>query len=145
MKVHTALLLPLALLVAVPAAADEHRGERWRGRDHARSWHGGDIHRFHERDARVWRGGYWHHGRHLGRSGWWWVVGNSWYFYPRPVYPYPDPYQPPVVVAPVTPVVPVAPAPPPSQFWYYCDNPPGYYPYVAQCATPWRPVPAEPR
>jgi TPR repeat protein len=28
--------------------------------------------------------------------------------------------------------------------WYYCDNPPGYYPYVRTCNDPWRPVPAQP-
>ena len=40
-------------------------------------------------------------GRHGGRGGWWWVVGDAWYYYPQPVYPYPDPYTPPVVVAPL--------------------------------------------
>jgi hypothetical protein len=29
-----------------------------------------------------------------------------------------------------------------SQYWYYCQNPAGYYPYVAQCSTAWQPVPA---
>jgi hypothetical protein len=29
-----------------------------------------------------------------------------------------------------------------SQTWYYCSNPAGYYPYVAQCNTGWQPVPA---
>ena len=29
-----------------------------------------------------------------------------------------------------------------SQVWYYCQNPAGYYPYVAQCSTNWQPVPA---
>ena len=31
-----------------------------------------------------WGGGHWLHDRHDGRLGWWWVVGPSWYFYPRP-------------------------------------------------------------
>jgi hypothetical protein len=83
----------------------------------------------------VWHGGRWFHSRHDGRLGWWWVVGDQWYFYPAPVYPYPDPYVPPVVAA--------APAPTPGATWYYCDNPAGYYPYVAQCTAPWRPVPAQ--
>jgi hypothetical protein len=29
-----------------------------------------------------------------------------------------------------------------SQTWYYCSNPSGYYPYVAQCDTGWQTVPA---
>jgi hypothetical protein len=28
----------------------------------------------------------WHHGRHHGRQGWWWAVGNGW---TTPAYPYP--------------------------------------------------------
>ena len=30
------------------------------------------------------------------RFGWWRVVGGLWYWYPTPIYPYPDPYTPPV-------------------------------------------------
>jgi hypothetical protein len=26
--------------------------------------------------------------------------------------------------------------------WYYCSDPAGYYPYVAQCSTDWQTVPA---
>jgi hypothetical protein len=54
------------------------------------------------------------------------------------------PYAAPVVVSPplvVThaPSVVVPPAAPPT-FWYYCDNPQGYYPYVSQCPSGWRAV-----
>ncbi len=28
--------------------------------------------------------------------------------------------------------------------WYYCNNPPGYYPYVSACNGPWRQVPTAP-
>jgi hypothetical protein len=31
---------------------------------------------------------------------------------------------------------------PASQNWYYCSDPAGYYPYVAQCNTGWQAVPA---
>ena len=75
-------------------------------RDH--HWHG-DIHRFAGHDYDHWRGGHWYRGPHGGRSGWWWVVGGGWYFYPQPVYPYPDPYVPPMVAVP-QPVVPAPPA-----------------------------------
>jgi hypothetical protein len=29
-----------------------------------------------------------------------------------------------------------------AQTWYYCSDPAGYYPYVAQCNTGWQAVPA---
>jgi hypothetical protein len=86
------------------------------------------------------------HGWHGGRFGWWWTVENGWYFYPEPVYPFPTYVPPPVVVAePPAVMVPQPPTGrPPAQYWYYCYNPPGYYPYVPACTGPWRPVPAAP-
>lgn len=111
-----------AFSLAQPAAARDH--DDWR--------HDRDIHHFHDRDFGRWHAGHWYHGRHGNRMGWWWIVGGAWYFYPAPVYPYPDPYIPPVV----------APAPGPAHFWYFCDRPRGYYPYVATCRVPWRAVPA---
>jgi hypothetical protein len=123
-----ALTAAIALGATAGAALADQRGHgRWSG----------DIARFHERDWGVWRGGHWYHGNHRGRLAWWWVAGGAWYFYPAPVYPYPNPYEPPVeLVAPS--------APPPTQFWYYCDAPRGYYPYVPACAGGWRKVPATP-
>jgi hypothetical protein len=120
--------------------------ERWRG----------DIRLFHRHDVALWRGGAWRHSWHNGHWGWWWVAAGSWYFYERPIYPYPDPYIPPtVVVAPtvvappaepmvVQPAATVAMAPTPAQYWYYCKSPQGYYPYVASCASGWSQVPATP-
>jgi len=29
-------------------------------------------------------------------------------------------------------------------FWYRCDSPAGYYPYIPACQTPWRIVPSVP-
>jgi hypothetical protein len=75
------------------------------------------------------------HGRHLGRLGWWWVVGGAWYFYPAPVYPYPDPYIPPVVTP-----APPSPGEPAAYTWYYCRSAQAYYPYVGSCPEPWVPV-----
>jgi hypothetical protein len=60
-------------------------------------------------------------------------VGPLWVPYAAPVV-----VPPPVVVTP-TPSVVVPPAAPPT-FWYYCDNPRGYYPYVSQCPSGWRAV-----
>jgi hypothetical protein len=43
---------------------------------------------------------------------------------------------------------PYAIVPPPSDapptFWYYCDNPRGYYLYVPRCYGYWHKVPAAP-
>ena len=135
MKALYGLLAVLILSSAAlhPAAADERRGDRDRGRHEG--WRG-EIHRFNEHDLGRWRAGHWYRGPHEGRSGWWWIVGGIWYFYPTPIYPYPDPYEPPIVVAPS--------APPAPQYWYYCANPQGYYPYVPNCPGPWQRVPARP-
>jgi hypothetical protein len=32
----------------------------------------------------------------------------------------------------------------PTQYWYYCDAPKGYYPYVQSCSANWRQVPTTP-
>lgn len=135
---HALALALLAPCVVGVSLADErhHRDDRGH-RDSRPEWHG-DIGRFREHDMTRWSGGRWHHGHHDGRNGWWWIVGAAWYFYPTRVAPYPDPYLPPVVVVPPAP----APAPIPVQYWYYCANPAGYYPYVAQCAVDWQRVEA---
>jgi len=135
------LLAVAAMLCSLPALADRHGEDRhWHGEeDH--HWHG-DIARFHEHDWGLWRGGRWVHEIHDGRLGWWWVAGDSWYFYPAPVYPYPDPYEPPVTVA-VTPLA-APPAAPVPNSWYYCEGAKGYYPYVPTCPGGWKKVPANP-
>lgn len=124
----------LAVLIALPATiAPAVAGER----DHRRGFerhHGwrGDIRRFNEHDFGRWRSGHWHQGRHAGRSGWWWIVGGVRYYYPAPVYPYPNPYRPPLLVPP----------PAATLYWYHCSYPAGYYPYILQCPGGWRRVPA---
>jgi hypothetical protein len=54
---------------------------------------------------------------------------------------------PPLWIAPapsidVTPEIGVTPAPTPM--WYYCSNPPGYYPTVPVCSEPWTLVDPQP-
>ena len=102
--------------------------------DQREHWHDNDIHHFHEHDMERWHRGYWSQSFHEGRTGWWWIVGDQWYFYPAPVYPYPNPYIPPTVV------VTAQPAGQP-QYWY-CANPSGYYPYISQCLVQWQSVSA---
>lgn len=104
---------------------------------------GGNIARFHEHDWNIWRSGHWNQVRHNGRFGWWWVVGNRWYSYPVPVYPYPNPWEPPTVAL-ANPPQSAASSPPPTQYWYYCQASMGYYPYIADCPGGWMQVPAKP-
>jgi hypothetical protein len=115
-----AILAAVMLLGGVAPALAQHRDRGWRDRD---------IHRFRQHDLARWRGGHWVHSRHNGRNGWWWTVGPDWYYYPRAVYPYPDPFTPPFA----SPGVPS---------WYYCPPAQNYYPDVATCPVPWQPVPA---
>jgi len=61
--------------------------------------------------------------------------------YPRYVEPPPVVVreQPPAYIPPQLPVAPV------QNYWYYCQNPQGYYPYVRQCTHQWmRVVPTPP-
>ena len=114
--------------------ADEHhreRGGHW--------WQHGDIRHFRDADMHRWRGGHWMHARHGGRFGWWWVVGGAWYFYPAPIYPYPNPYVPPVAMVPGPPPPQAA-----TQYWYYCNSARGYYPYVTSCPEGWMQVVPQP-
>jgi hypothetical protein len=132
MRKLTGAILAALLLAPMLSSSGlaEERGER------GERWHG-DLHRFRDHDEDFWRRGSWFHGRHEGRNGWWWRVGPYWYFYPAPIYPYPDPLVPPAVAVP---------GPPRAQpVWYYCARPDGYYPYVARCRVPWQPVAPPPR
>jgi hypothetical protein len=100
-------------------------------------------------DASAWdrgRGGFHHHGFHGGRVfigprvfvGPRFFVGPRYYpyyAYPYPYYPYYD-YAPPVVVTPPPPTDYVQREPQPG-YWYYCQDPAGYYPTVAACPGGW--------
>jgi hypothetical protein len=64
-------------------------------------------------------------------------------------YPYPYSYYPPRVVyqqyvPPPADYLAPPQGPAPESFWYHCDNPEGYYPYVRQCDGPWQQVPVRP-
>ena len=85
------------------------------------------------------------------------------YYYPGPVAPAPYYYAPYPPYAPYAPPVVVTPAEPDTTYiersqeaddqggdqpqqgtWWYCDKTRTYYPYVKQCASGWREVPATP-
>lgn len=102
----------------------------------------------------IWAGrGYGYDGGHYGGGygGGYGYGGRSTYsFYLNaPIYPYyPNryPYYPPTVITiPVTPPVYIQQPPPPQQqfpagYWYYCNNPEGYYPYIKECPLGWQQV-----
>jgi hypothetical protein len=142
------LLAGSSLLLATPGLAQSPPSHGWHGSPHGGSpgGHPGgtphftfahrDFGHFSPAEHARWVGGNWNHGWHNGRFGWWWFAGGAWYFYNSPIYPYPgyvsDDY------------VDADDYGPPGQTWYYCQNPPGYYPYVQTCRIPWQPVPASP-
>lgn len=90
-----------------------------------------------------------HHHFHSGASVGV-VLGTPWvwhgYYRPPPVYV----YSPPIIVTPASsPVyiekgIAAAPTEQASAYWYYCNNPQGYYPYVKACPAGWQPVPVQP-
>jgi len=102
--------------------------------------------------------------RYWGPRPWW---GPGWYgFRPWPAYPYYYPYAvysaypAPVIVqrdpqvyvqqalpAQAVPTAPEPAQPQPADYWYYCEDTRGYYPYVQQCPRGWMTVvpPASPR
>jgi hypothetical protein len=78
--------------------------------------------------------------------------------FPRPFYPgypYYSPYSyypPEIVTIPVQPPVYIERersqpqnSPLPEGYWYYCNDPAGYYPYVKDCPTGWRQVEPTPQ
>jgi hypothetical protein len=145
--------LVLALAVATVSLTPPAEAGGW----HGGGWHGGG-----------WHGGGWHGGCCWGGSSFSLFFGfPGFYSYPAyayyPPYPYPaygyapapaygygpapaygygpaPSYYPPVTVAQQA----APPGPPPAQYWYYCDNPRGYYPYVQSCGAGWKSVPAQP-
>ena len=96
-------------------------------------------------------GGHGGHGGHIG-LGLYFGAPYPYTYYPYPYpYPYPYSYYPPVVVTPSQPPVYVEQGAPPSTtqqtpsvpdnyYWYHCDKPVGYYPYIKECPGGWQKV-----
>lgn len=78
------------------------------------------------------------HGGIWVGPGW----GPGWWGAPYPYYSYPYYAAPPVVVQQPAPEIYVQPAPQTEEpsYWYYCQDPKGYYPYVRQCPNGWMKV-----
>lgn len=81
-----------------------------------------------------------HHGR--ARVG---VFVNAplfWPYYPGPYY---YPYSPSFIVMPSAPPVYIEREQAGTQqYWYFCSEPQGYYPYVSQCPAGWQQVLPQP-
>jgi len=138
MKIHSILSTILLMVCSL------YSGINWAGGGHGHGGHG-------------YGGGYGHgYGGH-GYSSFGFYFGAPFYSYPYYSYPYPYQYPyyypPAVVTVPATPPVYIQRSRPsvhqyPSGYWYYCDNPEGYYPYIKECPTSWRqvePIPPAPR
>jgi hypothetical protein len=133
LRVAAAIALLFAAGMVAPTALAQHGHDRGHDRGHGHGHGHGHAHAPHFYGP-GWHGGHWAHGAYSGRTGWWWVVGPSWYYYPAPVYPYPAPPQ--AIVG--------EPLPAPAQYWYYCEPLQGYYPNVSACPTLWQAVPSMP-
>ena len=91
-----------------------------------------------------------HHGRHYrgsyyrGSYGWGgfgvyprvFIGGPYWWGNPYPYYSYPY-YPRPIVIERSEPQIYVQQPQPEPQYWYYCENPKGYYPSVKTCRNEW--------
>ena len=91
-SIATLVICAMTLSATSSIAREAGRGRR------APDFHGRDFGRFAPGERNIWSGGRWVNDWHDSRFGWWWVLGDSWYFYPEPVYPYPT-YVAPAVVA----------------------------------------------
>ena len=111
-------------------------GGGWHGRPPGSGWHGA-------RPGAGWRGGGWYGGWrggwygpgvgiYLGGPAYW----GGWWPYAYSYTPYSYPYlgnvptDPPVYIEQNVP-------PAPTGYWYYCQEPAGYYPYVRECGKAW--------
>jgi len=101
-------------------------------------FHGRVFSSLRPEERQHWATGEWRHVWHTGALGWWWFLDDDWYFYSKPVYPYPT------YIAPLLSVQETPETPPATPYWYYCANPQGYYPYVPACPIGWQTVPAVP-
>jgi hypothetical protein len=96
------------------------------------NYQGHRDHHGHGSSYRIWIGPGW-------LPGWWGSAYPYYRYYPYSYYSY---YPAPVVI----PGQPQAPEPSQEQesYWYYCQDPPGYYPYVKSCPGGWMKVVPEP-
>jgi hypothetical protein len=126
-KITYVALLAVALLLASPLPGYAGSTRVFIGA-HFNGGHGHPVNR-----------AYWHHGWR-GYPGWW---GPGFYWGGTIVVPPPYTYAPPPAAVPQQP--PAYAEPQQDQnYWYYCQNPQGYYPYVNSCPGGWMQVVPQP-
>ena len=84
--------------------------------------HGGFHGGFHD-GFHGWHGGHWGHFHHPHFHGGIIVEAPPPWIAPEPSY--------------VAPAPSIGLTPEPPAIWYYCTDPPGYYPTVPTCRVPW--------
>ena len=138
-------LISLIIMLLGPLFNDSVRAEGGHGWGHGGGGHFGG-----------WHGGAhfgdWHGGGHFGYDlalGLGLGYGVGYYGYGVPYYPYPYYPYPPMVAAPSPPpVYPQQNMPPTPElqtnYWHYCRNPDGYYPYVRECPDGWEKISPQP-
>jgi hypothetical protein len=155
-KLTSAIVLASALLIASPLSGYAARGSV-SPRAHARvgrtAWgghpSGGSGHSSGTWGHSSGGGGHYHGGSqfYFGGSfalGPWWWPGYGWYpWYPYAYYPAPYYSAPPAVVQ-QQPQVYSQPEEQEADYWYYCQDPRGYYPYVKSCPGGWMKVVPQP-
>ncbi len=133
-KVAATVVLAITLLLINPGDSDAEHSQD----------HGGKYVTAHygvRGGYQAWRGypGYWRPRPYGGFRFYWGapvVVGP-------PFLPYPY-YSPPPVIIRERPPVTVPPEQRIDTYWYYCQNPQGYYPYVKSCPEGWMKVVPQP-
>jgi hypothetical protein len=124
MKKATYLAMTVIALLLV-SAINGHAGGYYGGGHYRGGWGGGPA----------FRGGVW-----IGPGWGAWGPGWGGWGWGLPVYPY---YATTEVIIQQQPPVYVEPQqsqPEEEGYWYYCQNPQGYYPYVKKCPNGWMKV-----
>lgn len=128
-------LFSLSLLFSQPLWAHGHGGGGYHGGGH---WGGGGWGHRHAFYGGFYSGGYPYFGYGYPYYG----FGYPYYGYGFG-YPY---YSRTIITSPPTPPVYIERAAPAQEsgYWYYCNNPKGYYPTVKECPGGWLQVAPEP-
>ena len=140
----------IVLIGSITSTSVSARGGGYGGGGYGGGHYGGGSHYGSGYGGRYGGGYGYGYDNHYGHS-------NYGFYFSAPLYPYSPyryPYYPPTVITvPVTPPVYIQQSPPaaqqyPAGYWYYCNNPEGYYPYIKECPVGWQqvnPIPPAPR
>ena len=135
------------MLAAGSAAADRrhHGGHGGRGHPESRGTHSQgsrDHDRSRSRRDRHYRPRFYGHRGFHRYDG---FRGNFGFYFGSPFYADPYywnryPYPPPTYYVPQQPRIYIQQNQQQPYYWYWCANPPGYYPYIKSCPQPWQKV-----